>query len=184
MGWDAVVLEGGLHGARLETGMPAPNYADFPLAGPEPAEIEAKALDPKSAIVVDLALSKRHRAGHVPGARFAIRARLEEALAKLPEARDIVLTSEDGALARFAAAEAGRKVRVLKGGTEAWRRAGLPLEEGFGALLSEADDVALSARERPAEERERRMREYLDWEVDLVNQIARDSDCRFRLNPA
>jgi len=28
------------------------------------------------------------------------------------------------------------------------------------------------------------MREYLAWEVDLVNQIARDTDCRFRLAPA
>jgi hypothetical protein len=33
-------------------------------------------------------------------------------------------------------------------------------------------------------ERERDMREYLAWEVDLVNQIARDGDCRFRLAPA
>jgi hypothetical protein len=28
------------------------------------------------------------------------------------------------------------------------------------------------------------MREYLAWEVELVNQIARDGDCRFRLAPA
>jgi len=28
------------------------------------------------------------------------------------------------------------------------------------------------------------MREYLAWEVDLVNQIARDTECRFRLAPA
>jgi hypothetical protein len=27
------------------------------------------------------------------------------------------------------------------------------------------------------------MREYLAWEIDLVNQIARDTDCRFRLAP-
>jgi hypothetical protein len=27
------------------------------------------------------------------------------------------------------------------------------------------------------------MREYLAWEADLVNQIARDTDCRFRLDP-
>jgi hypothetical protein len=27
------------------------------------------------------------------------------------------------------------------------------------------------------------MREYLAWEIDLVNQIARDTDCRFRLTP-
>ncbi|HEV2303823.1 MAG TPA: thiosulfate sulfurtransferase, partial [Stellaceae bacterium] len=74
-----------------------------------------------------------------------------------------------------------RRLAVLRGGTQAWHAAGLPLEAGFGRLLSEPDDVALSARERPAEERERHMREYLDWEVDLVNQIARDTDCRFRL---
>jgi rhodanese-related sulfurtransferase len=188
MGWDAVVLEGGLDGAGLEAGMPAPDHAGFPLAGPEPATIEPRSLDREKAIVVDLALSKRHRAGHVPGACFAIRARLEEALAKLPLTGEVVLTSEDGVLARFAAAEiapgAGRKLAVLKGGTAAWAAAGLPVEEGIGRLLCTPDDVALSARERPPEERERRMREYLDWEVDLVNQIARDSDCRFRLMPA
>ena len=33
-------------------------------------------------------------------------------------------------------------------------------------------------------DRERYMREYLAWEIDLVNQIARDTDCRFRLAPA
>ncbi len=27
------------------------------------------------------------------------------------------------------------------------------------------------------------MRQYLAWEVDLAKQIARDSDCRFRLAP-
>jgi len=41
----------------------------------------------------------------------------------------------------------------------------------------------VSARDRPPAERERYMREYLAWEVDLVNQIARDADCRFRLMP-
>jgi hypothetical protein len=49
-------------------------------------------------------------------------------------------------------------------------------------LADEPDDMALSARDRPAD-RERFMREYLAWEVELVNQIARDSDCRFRLAP-
>jgi 3-mercaptopyruvate sulfurtransferase SseA len=95
-----------------------------------------------------------------------------------------VLTSEDGTIARFAAAELRtlRPIEVLKGGTAAWRAAGLPLEAGMGPLADQPDDVALSARERPAE-RERWMREYLAWEIDLVNQIARDGDCRFRLAP-
>jgi rhodanese-related sulfurtransferase len=184
MGWDAVVLDGGLDGGRLETGMSAIDTGRFPLGGPEPATISAGEVAANSPVVVDLALSRRYRDGHIPGARFAIRARLAEKLTDLPAFGDLMLTSEDGILARFAAAEiaprAGRPVKWLEGGTAAWQAAGLPLETGMARLADEPDDVALSARDRPAE-RERFMREYLAWEVDLVNQIARDDDCRFRL---
>jgi 3-mercaptopyruvate sulfurtransferase SseA len=97
-----------------------------------------------------------------------------------------VLTSEDGRVARYAAAElrARPPIKVLAGGTAAWKAEGLPLETGMAPLASEPDDVSVSARDRPPAERERYMREYLAWEVDLVNQIARDADCRFRLAPA
>ena len=187
MGWDAVVLDGGLDGADLERGTPAVRSDIFPLSGPEPETVEPTQLRLQSPVIVDLALSRRHREGHIPGAWFAIRARLGEALDRLPAEGDLVLTSEDGGVARFAAAEiAGRtrrRIRVLAGGTAAWKAAGLPLDTGMGPLASEPDDVALSARERAAD-RERYMREYLAWEIDLVNQIARDSDCRFRLAPA
>jgi rhodanese-related sulfurtransferase len=184
MGWDAAVLDRGLDGAALEPGIPAVNASMFPLAGPEPATIAAVELQASPAVVVDLALSRRHREGHIPGAWFAVRARLAAALAKLPSAGELVLTSEDGIIARLAAAEiaprAGRPVRVLAGGTAAWQAAGLPLETGMGQLADEPDDVSLSARDRPGD-RERYMREYLAWEIDLVNQIAHDSDCRFQL---
>jgi rhodanese-related sulfurtransferase len=187
MGWDAVVLDGALEGIELERGLPALRADIFPLAGPEPETVEPSQLRHDSPVIVDLALSRRHREGHIPGAWFAIRARLGEALDKLPAEGDLVLTSEDGRVARFAAAEiAGRtrrSIRVLAGGTAAWKAAGLPLDTGMGALANEPDDVALSARERSAD-RERYMREYLAWEIDLVNQIARDTDCRFRLAPA
>jgi rhodanese-related sulfurtransferase len=189
MGWDAVVLDnglgGGLSGVELEQGTPAAPTGIFPLAGPEPTTIQPKDLQAERAVIVDLALSRNHRAGHIPGAWFAIRARLAEALDKLPAAGDLVLTSEDGVIARYAAAElrTRRPVKVLAGGTAAWRAAGLPLETGMGPLVSEPDDIAVSARDRPPAERERYMREYLAWEVELVNQIARDSDCRFRLAP-
>jgi rhodanese-related sulfurtransferase len=185
MGWDAAVLEGGLDGAALEKGMPANDSGNFPLAGPEPRTVTAAELAANSnAVVVDLGQSRRYREGHIPGAWFAIRARLAEALAKLPHTGDLVLTSEDSATARFAAAEIGRQrsAQVLAGGTAAWQAAGLPLETGATRLADEPDDVALSARDRPAD-RERYMREYLAWEIDLVNQITRDSDCRFRLDP-
>jgi rhodanese-related sulfurtransferase len=186
MGWDAFVLEDGLDGVELEPGVPAPHSDVFPLAGPEPTTVQPKELQTERAVVVDLALSRQHRAGHIPGAWFAIRARLAEALDKLPARGELVLTSEDVTIARFAAAELStrRPVKVLAGGTAAWKAAGLPLETGMGPLASEPDDIAVSARDRPPAERERYMREYLAWEVDLVNQIARDSDCRFRLAPA
>jgi rhodanese-related sulfurtransferase len=184
MGWDAAVLDGGLEGVELERGALAVRGDIFPLGGPEPATVQPAELGATPGVVVDLALSRRHREGHIPGAWFAIRARLSEALEKLPAQGDLVLTSEDGRAARFAAAElrTRRPVKVLAGGTAAWQAAGLPLETGMGPLASEPDDVALSARERPAD-RERYMREYLAWEVDLVNQIGRDEDCRFRLAP-
>jgi rhodanese-related sulfurtransferase len=183
MGWDAVVLEGALEGAELPRGIPAPRSDIFPLAGPEPATIQPAELRTNPGVVVDLALSRNHRQGHVPGAWFAIRARLAEALEKLPAQRDLVLTSEDGTIACYAAAElrTRRPIKVLAGGTAAWKAAGLPLETGMGPLADEPDDVSVSARDRPPAERERYMRQYLAWEIDLVNQIARDTDCRFRL---
>jgi rhodanese-related sulfurtransferase len=185
MGWDAAVLEGGLDGVELERGTPPVRSDIFPLAGPEPARVQPAELQARQAVVVDLALSRNHRQGHIPGAWFAIRARLAEALNKLPGGGELILTSEDGTIARYAAAElrTRRPVRVLAGGTAAWKAAGLPLDTGMGPLASRPDDVALSARDRPAD-REHYMREYLAWEVNLVNQIAHDTDCRFRLSPA
>jgi len=186
MGWDAVVLDHGLEGIELERGVRQPHTSNFSLAGPEPATVQPAELLANPAVVVDLALSRNHRQGHIPGAWFAIRSRLAEALDKLPAAGELVLTSEDGAIARYAAAELNicRPVKVLAGGTAAWKATGLSLDTGMGPLASEPDDVAISARDRPPAERERYMREYLAWEVDLVNQIARDSDCRFHLAPA
>jgi rhodanese-related sulfurtransferase len=150
MGWDAAVLDGGLDGAALEQGAPAPKSDIFPLAGPEPATIQPAELQANQGVVVDLAPSRRHRQGHIPGAWFAIRARLAGALDRLPAHGDLVLTSEDGAIARFAAAElrTRRPVKMLTGGTAAWQAAGLPLDTGMGLLASEPDDVALSARDR------------------------------------
>ena len=83
MGWrDAVVLEGGVEGHALATGMPAP-----PVLGLDEARVEgiapdalAAALDRGEAEVVDVSPSRAYRAGHVPGACHAVRARLGRAL--------------------------------------------------------------------------------------------------------
>ena len=134
--------------------------------------------------VIDLDTSRGYAQGHIPGAWFAIRSCLAEGLGKLPKADAIVLTSPDGALARLAAADLAGSisvpVMVAVGGTQAWAAAGLPLETGTTHMASEPDDVVLSARER-GQGREEAMREYLAWEIDLVNQIATDYDQPFRV---
>ena len=136
------------------------------------------------AVVVDVGSSKRHRAGHVPGAHFAVRARLLQRLDRLPPASVLVLTSEDGRLARFAAAElaaaTATPVRWLDGGADAWIAAGLPLEKGLERLADEPDDVWYAPRDRLAN-LEEGMRAYLEWEVALAEQVGRDGDSKFEM---
>ena len=141
-------------------------------------------LDKGRTAVVDLATSRQYGQGHIPGAWFAIRSYLTDALAKLPAADVVVFTSPDGALAGLAAAEVagrtGATVMALVGGTESWLAAGYPLDIGASHMASEPVDVVLPARER-GQNREEAMREYLAWEIALVNDMATDDDQRFRV---
>ena len=96
----------------------------------------------------------------------------------------LVLTSGDGLLARLAAPEVavalpGLKVRLLDGGTAAWRAAGYPLEAGLTRALSATDDVWYKPYDTD-DEIDQEMRNYLTWEVALVEQIERDGDAGFR----
>lgn len=90
----------------------------------------------------------------------------------------------DGITARFAAQEISAswkgKIRALQGGTAQWRSLGLPTENGLARLLDIPDDVRYAPRDRAAD-REKARREYLTWEIDLVNQIKDDEDCQFGL---
>ena len=193
MGFDdvAVLVDDG-SGGDWTTGPDVPRVLGLDPAAAAGATIAPAALREGLAAgrmaVVDLATSRTYAQGHIPGAWFAIRSRLTQDLAKLPKAEAIVLTSPDGALARLAAADlaaaagasATAPILVLEGGTEAWAKAGLPIETGASRMASEPVDVVLSARERGVG-REEAMREYLAWEIDLVNQMAKDDDQRFRV---
>jgi rhodanese-related sulfurtransferase len=143
-------------------------------------------LDRSSATVLDLDTSIAHKAGHIPGSRFAIRSRLADSLASIGGNGPLVLTSADGALAAFAAAEiAGRterSVRVLAGGTAAWRAAALPLATEVAVPVHPFEDLWLTPYH--AKDRLAAFREYLDWEIGLVAQLERDGTSRFRVFPA
>ena len=136
-----------------------------------------------AATVIDIATSRSYRQGHIPGAHFCLRSRFDTDLAKAPGEGVIVLTSTDGRLARLAAAQASvcttRPVKVLTGGTDLWELAGLPTQTEPASYLSEPDDVW----KRPYEKDqgvEQAMRDYLTWEVALVEQVERDGTARFR----
>jgi rhodanese-related sulfurtransferase len=141
------------------------------------------------ATVIDLAPSPQYRKGHIPGAWFAIRSRLGEALAKIAKISmrgTLVLTSEDGVLASLAVADAAaltaQDVRCLAGGTVAWQSAGQPLSQE-PRMADEPIDVWLKPYERGGDTRNA-MSEYLSWEVDLIERITRDGTCHFQIAPA
>jgi rhodanese-related sulfurtransferase len=135
-----------------------------------------------AATVIDLSLSRTYRRGHIPGAWFAIRARLKQALGAVPKREYFVLTSEDGRLADLAAPEVAalsqRPVRYLKGGNAAWRAAGHPLTTDDTNMADEPIDVWLRPYERAGGISEA-MVEYLTWETDLPERIARDGSADF-----
>jgi rhodanese-related sulfurtransferase len=187
MGWrDVYVLAGALAGRPLVRGVPEPR--DLAIDGPEPATILPaelrRLIDSDDVAVLDLAPSLAYEAGHIPGAWFVVRARLPQSLKRVAKRRMLVLASPDGRLARLAAAElpadAGfAEIRILAGGTQAWRAAGLPLATGREAMADTPDDcwrrpydpyAAPDARER-----------YLKWEVELLHQIEREGDVGFRI---
>jgi rhodanese-related sulfurtransferase len=135
-----------------------------------------------AATVVDLSLSRNYRKSHIAGAWFAIRSRLEQAIAKISLRGTLVLTSEDGMLAAIAAAEAGalsdRPTRWLKGGNAAWQAAGHQLVAGDDHMADEPLDAWLRPYERNVDQIQA-MNEYLAWEIDLLPRVTRDGTSSF-----
>lgn len=186
LGWPEVHVLDGLGSGELEVG-PEPVRVQ-PGRGGAPAWIDPHTLHDiagrKPVAVIDLENSLEFRRRHIPGAWFATRRRVAEVLDKVPADAAIVLTSRDGVLAGFGAedlAAEGREVRVLLGGTAAWIAAKLPLEEGAeDRVIGIGEDVWYKPYDWTTD-REAHMREYLSWEVGLVEQIERDGDARFRI---
>ncbi|KVN91631.1 sulfurtransferase [Burkholderia ubonensis] len=188
MGWDVRVVEAGAQ-AFGETGQPP---RDVPAA-PGVAEVSPATLAgwlreaaPDEIAIVDVTASANYAKRHIPGAWFAVRAQLRDALAAIPAARRYVFTCGSSLLARFAAADArallpaSAQIVVLAGGTAAWIDAGLSVEAGDTRLASPRID----RYRRPYEGTDNAaaaMQAYLDWEFGLVEQLKRDGTHHFRV---
>jgi rhodanese-related sulfurtransferase len=177
MGWQDVYV---LVEAGGEQGEPAPVLLGTPAT--EAAIDVSKIIEVDNVTIIDLSTSPHYRRGHIPGAWFAIRGRLDRALAKIGAPRPmIVLTSEDGVLASLAVAEARALTKTpvhwLKGGNAAWAATGTPLSTA-AKMADDPVDVWLKPYERP-DDNEAAMNAYLSWEVDLLERIKRDGSTRF-----
>lgn len=183
MGWPAVYTidcAPAFGGAVETSGAGAPRAPDCSRV--KPRELVEK-LKSGTVEVLDFGTSIQYRKGHIPGSTWAIRSRIQDHAAKLATAQSIVCTSADGEHARWAAADLakllGRDVSALEGGTAAWKAAGLPLEEGETRMLEPPEDVYYKPYDGTSQI-ESAMQDYLQWELDLLAQIERDADCRFR----
>jgi rhodanese-related sulfurtransferase len=182
MGWKEVFV---LAASGTETCRPAApvlGQAERPDARLDPPALAAM-IEERAATVIDLALSREYRKGHIPGAWFAIRSRLARAVNGVELLGTVVLTSEDGVLAALALDEMRAltkvPVRYLGGGNAAWTASGRALTAAEPRLADEPIDVWLKPYDRSAGQ-EKAMQDYLAWEIDLLPRIERDGTSSFR----
>ena len=169
---DVAVLAGGLPawidaGGVVETGHPAGVPFGWEAARERVARVEPGRLGTGPILSVDA--SDAYARGHVPGAYWLCRSRLEWTVGTVaPDRRaPVVVTCADGFASTLAAATLTglgyAAARVLDGGTRAWTQAGLAVEDGGTRLADEPDDVVRKPYERGRDAMER----YLRWEADL-----------------
>ena len=187
MGWEEVaVLEDDPSGARNL----GPDCWEVPGLDAIEAELLSAAdlaaafQEETPPLVLDLSTSLAYRKSHIPGAAWAQRSLLDQASGALRSASGVVLTAEDERLARLTLPEVRAlvpevSVSLLAGGTAAWQAAGLAMESGLTKALTAVEDVWYKPYDNK-DEIAQRMRDYLTWEIALVEQLARDGDQRFK----
>jgi rhodanese-related sulfurtransferase len=147
-----------------------------------PVDEAAAALRAAAAAVLDLRPGMAYRKGHIAGAVWSIRPRIGAAR---PPAGTIILVADEpavAALAQLDLAEAGSKdVRLLAGGYDAWRDAGLPVEASPARPTdAECIDFLFFTHGRHDGDAEA-ARQYLAWETGLVAQLDDQERGVFRL---
>jgi rhodanese-related sulfurtransferase len=179
LGWDAAVLAQDAIPADEAT--PAVPVVVDPPSSLAISVAELRAQREKFEII-DLGPSPLYRAGHIPGAWFLAGSQLGD-LANIPGTAPLVVTSIDGNLAAVHAADiaaaATRPVLWLQGGNKAWTDAGYTLDTAPG-WASAPDDVY----KRPYEGTDNQaaaMQAYIDWELQLVAQLANDGVSNFHV---
>ncbi|MEM7324485.1 MAG: rhodanese-like domain-containing protein [Actinomycetota bacterium] len=191
LGWtDAVVLEGGLDaaataGVNLAKGKSARSSVPTVPTIKVSTLADRLAAEPDGIAVLDVGTSIKYRnRGHIAGAWWGVRSRLDQARATIGEIETLVITSTDGLLAKLAAGDATHhwpdtEILALAGGNKGWRHGGHDMEPGFTRPTTEPDDVWYKPYDHSDGNAAQHMQDYLTWEVALVDQIRNDPTVNF-----
>lgn len=182
MGWSVAVVTEPQRDLAIAVGPYSPALPAAPTTETIAPPDLARVLRVPGTRVIDLARSTRYRAGHIPGAAFALRHELGELLTEFSSDELVVITSPDGAAAKWAVHDLGDEspvsVAALEGGTSGWSTSGFALDRDDERFLSRPIDVY----RRPYEGTDidpATMQAYLDWEYGLVDQLQRDGTHHF-----
>jgi glyoxylase-like metal-dependent hydrolase (beta-lactamase superfamily II) len=128
--------------ARLSVKTPPPanmgaiirhNLGEAEAAAIASRELRALLDQDPGVFVLDVRSPLEFEGEHIAGARLIPLDQLDLRLGEVPDHADVVVVCRTGVRATVAAevlARAGRRARVLEGGMNAWRRAGLPVRVG------------------------------------------------------
>jgi rhodanese-related sulfurtransferase len=184
MNWEVYVVDGVSASDLRSSGEPIPDPAiEIPPRSTITAATlyEWQAVQSKEATrfaVLDFSRSREYLKGHIPGAWFALRSHIDEALETLGDRATYIVTAREAAASVLAWKElstiTSRPALLLLGGFTAWQAAGYPLAAHSAQFASQPFDYY----RRPYEGTEaspEAMQAYLDWEFGLVEQLERDA---------
>jgi rhodanese-related sulfurtransferase len=183
LGHDVAVLEGGIDALEGKRFLPPPMRLP-----PEPVVISPRGLlgmmHGDGVNLVDLRSSEAYRAGHIEGAVWSIRPRLDRLA--IDDGKPTVLIGDamTAALAAERLNELGHDdARRLEGDVDAWRAAGHAIvETPDNPADNERIDFLFHTYRRQNDEEH--ARQYLSWETGLVDQLDDQERASFRIAAA
>ena len=125
-------------------------------------------------VVIFVETSQDFARGHVPGSRWIPRGSLEFQISNFVPTKDTAVAvicnnGQNAALTAVTLKELGyQRVSALAGGMNAWRRAGLAVEQGLSGVMSAPSDMVPSGPDRNAAD----AITYLRWETALGDKYA------------
>ncbi|MDH3690981.1 MAG: rhodanese-like domain-containing protein [Gammaproteobacteria bacterium] len=193
LGWSDVVIVRDWKNTQPLVAGPEPDYypeiEQLNVVTISPSELASQLLL-GNMIVIDFSPSEYYRRAHIPDSVWASRSQLSKDFTLPDHIEHIVFTSVSGRLARLAADDLRQHtnlpIKVLNGGNEAWRTAGLEIETGLKQHLGYIDDVDQNFIETPEMDEElmhERYRRNIAWRNGLYRQFKQDQSLRFVMPP-